>query len=85
MERTLTIKIAPKLEEKFLEKCESLKLDISEVVNKLIERFVDDHSLIEEEEFAEGLTVGEYFNISEEEKDALWAKWERIAEKEIEV
>jgi hypothetical protein len=49
-------------------------------VNKLIERFIEGRSVLEEQEFADGLTVEEYLVLSEEEKDALWSKWEKVAE-----
>jgi hypothetical protein len=79
----MTIEIDPELEERFIKKCESLKVRADVVVSKLIEGFVEGHTLLEEEEFAEGLTVGEYLDLSEEEKDALWARWERVAEQRV--
>jgi hypothetical protein len=29
------------------------------------------------------LTVREYLDLSEEEKDALWSKWEKVAEQQV--
>ncbi|HID88055.1 MAG TPA: hypothetical protein EYP55_11910 [Anaerolineae bacterium] len=78
-----TIKINPELEERFIKKCESLKVKADVIVNKLIEGFVEGRTLLDEEEFAEGLTMGEYLDLSESEKDALWARWEKVAEQQV--
>jgi hypothetical protein len=83
MSEIVTIYIDPELEERFIKKCESLKVKADVVVNKLIEEFVEGRTLLEEEEFAEGLTVGEYLDLSENAKDALWARWEKVAEQEV--
>lgn len=83
MSEMVTIYINPELEERFIKKCESLKVKADVVVNKLIEEFVEGHTLLKEEEFAEGLTVGEYLDLSENEKDVLWARWEKVAEQEV--
>ena len=39
--------------------------------------------MLEAQEFADNLTVGEYPDLSEEEKDALWSKWEKVAEQQV--
>jgi hypothetical protein len=58
-------------------------MDVEEVVSKLIEQFIEGQSVLEAQEFADGLTVGEYLDLSEEEKDALWSKWEKMAEQRV--
>ena len=83
MSEMVTLYIDPELEERFIEKCESLQVKADVVVNRLIEEFVEGRTLLEEEEFAEGLTVGEYLDLSENEKDTLWARWEKVAEQEV--
>jgi hypothetical protein len=39
MQRTMRIKMDSELEERFIEKCRSLKVDTDEVITKLIEQF----------------------------------------------
>ena len=80
MGQNVKITLDPTLEKRFVDKCKSLEMDVEEVVNKLIERFIEGRSVLEEQEFADGLTVEEYLVLSEEEKDALWSKWEKVAE-----
>jgi len=77
------VTLDPTLEKRFVDKCKSLEMDVEEVVSKLIERFVEGQPISEGQEFADGLTVGEYLDLSEEEKDALWSKWEKVAEKQV--
>ena len=83
MGRDVKITLDPALEKRFVDKCKSLQMDVEEVVNKLIERFIEGRSVLEEQEFANGLTVGEYLDLSEKEKDALWSKWEKVAEQQV--
>lgn len=83
MQRTMRIKMDSELEERFIEKCRSLKVNADEVITKLIEQFIEGQSVLEGQEFADGLTVGEYLDLSEEEKDALWSKWEKVAEQQV--
>ena len=79
----MKITLDPTLEKRFVDKCKSLEMDVEEVVSKLIEQFIEGQSVLEAQEFADGLTVGEYLDLSEEEKDALWSKWERVAEQKV--
>ncbi len=83
MGQNVKITLDPTLEKRFVDKCKSLEMDVEEVVNKLIERFIEGRSVLEEQEFANGLTVGEYLDLSEEEKGALWSKWETVAEQQV--
>jgi hypothetical protein len=83
MGQNVKITLDPTLEKRFVDKCKSLEMDVEEVVNKLIERFIEGRSVLEEQEFADGLTVEEYLVLSEEEKDALWSKWEKVAEQKV--
>ena len=83
MGRDVKITLDPTLEKRFVDKCKSLQMDVEEVVNKLIEQFIEGQSTLEAQEFADGLTVGEYFDLSEKERDALWSKWEKIAEQQV--
>lgn len=83
MQRTMSIKMDSELEERFIQKCRSLKVSADEVILKLIEQFIKGQSVLEFQEFADGLTVGEYLDLSEEEKDALWSKWEKVAEQQV--
>ena len=79
----MKITLDPTLEKRFVDKCKSLEMDVEEVVSKLIEQFIEGQSVLEAQEFADGLTVGEYLDLSEEEKDALWSKWEKVAEQKV--
>jgi len=83
MRQDVKITLDPTLEKRFVDKCKSLEMDVEEVVNKLIERFIEGPSVLEEQEFAYGLTVEEYLDLSEEERDALWLKWEKVAEQQV--
>ena len=82
MEQNVKITLDPTLEKRFVDKCKSLEMDVEEVVNKLIEQFIEEQSVLEGQEFADGLTVGEYLDLSEKEKDSLWSKWEKVAEQQ---
>ena len=66
-----------------MDKCKSLEMDVEEVVSKLIEQFIEGQSVLEAQEFADDLTVGEYLDLSEEGKDALWSKWEEVAGQQV--
>ena len=79
----MKITLDPTLEKRFVDKCKSIEMDVEEVVSKLIEQFIEGQSVLEAQEFADGLTVGEYLDLSEEEKNALWSKWEKVAEQKV--
>jgi hypothetical protein len=83
MGQSVKITLDPTIEKRFVDKCKSLEMDVEEVVNKLIEQFVEGQSVLEAQEFADGLTVREYLDLPEEEKDALWLKWEKVAEQQV--
>ena len=83
MGQNVKVTLDPTLEKRFVDKCKSLEMDVEEVVNKLIEQFVEGQSVLEAQEFADGLTVREYLDLSEEEKDTLWSKWEKVAEQQV--
>ena len=83
MGQNVKIILDPTLEKRFVDKCESLEMNVEEAVNKLIEQFIKGQSVLEAQEFADGLTVKEYLDLSEEEKDALWSKWEKVAEQQV--
>ena len=80
--QNVEVTLDPTLEKMFVDKCKSLEMDAEKVVNKLMEQFIKGQSVLEAQEFADVLTVGEYLDLSDEENDALWSKWEKVAEQQ---
>ena len=83
MGQSLQVEVDEELGERLSEKCRVLQLTVDEVVSRLIEGFVEAHTQGEDEAFAEGLTTGDYYALSEEEREALWSRWERVAEQRV--
>lgn len=92
-----TLQISPRLKENFIDMCRQLELDANRVLEQLLARFVahPPQKSVEEwarevlgnirlsgnDEFVEGLTVNEYFSLTEAQRDALWEKWEQETDK----
>jgi hypothetical protein len=88
-----TLQIPSQLRENFISTCRQLQLDANRVLEQFVARFVSQppKQSIDEwvqnilgnlrlsgnDEFVEDLTVDEYFSMSEEQRDALWEKWEQ--------
>lgn len=93
------LEIPPNLHKNFITVCRQLQLDANRVLEQLIARFVShppqpsieewaqtflgDIKMSDDDEFVDGLTVGDYFALSEQERDALWEKWEHEADKRL--
>ncbi len=94
-----TLQIPTRLREDFVEACRQLQLDANRVLEQLIARFVSqppakpiedwireivgDIRLSGDDELVSGLTVDEYFSLTEEQRDALWEKWENETDKKL--
>ncbi len=86
-----TLQIPSHLRENFIDTCRQLQLDANRVLEQFMARFVSqppeqsidawvqnllgDIRLSGDDEFVDGLTVDEYFSLTEEQRDALWEKW----------
>jgi hypothetical protein len=94
-----TLQIPTRLREDFIQACRQLQLDANRVLEQLIARFVaqppakpiedwiretaGNIRLSGDDELVDGLTVAEYFSLTEEQRDALWEKWDNEADKKL--
>lgn len=82
----IVVRVEPRLKEMFEKQCEALGLKPSETVRDLMLAFVrlepGRKLLTGEEPLTRDLTVADYFSMSEKERDDLWKKWYREAERE---
>jgi len=94
-----TLQISSRLRENFIDTCRQLQLDANRVLEQFVARFVSqppEHSIDEwvqnllgnirlsgDEKFVDGLTVDEYFSLTEAQRDALWEKWEHETDKAV--
>lgn len=94
-----TLQIPTHLRKEFVEACRQLQLDANRVLEQLIARFVaqppakpieewireimGDIRLSGDDELVDGMTVNEYFSLTEEQRDALWEKWENETDKKL--
>jgi hypothetical protein len=94
-----TLQIPSHLRENFIDTCRQLQLDANRVLEQFMARFVSqppaqsidewiqnllgDIRLAGDDEFVDGLTVDKYFALTEEQRDALWDKWEEETDKAV--
>ncbi len=94
-----TLQIPTQLRENFIDTCRQLQLDANRVLEQFMARFASqppeqsieawmqnllgDIRLSGDDEFVEGLTVDEYFSLTEEQREALWGKWEAETDKAV--
>jgi len=94
-----TLQIPSRLRENFIGTCRQLQLDANRVLEQFIGRFVSqppEQSIEEwmqnflgnirlsgEEKFVDGLTVDEYFSLTEAQRDVLWDKWEQETDQAV--
>jgi len=94
------LQIPSHLRESFVNTCRHLQLDANRVLEQFVIRFVSqppklsidewvqnilgDIMLSGTDEFVDGLTVDEYFSLTEEQRDALWERWEQETDQAVE-
>ncbi len=97
--RMETFKIPTRLRESFFAVCQDLRLDANRVLEQMMARFVaqppresleewakdfgGDLKLSDDTILVDGISVKEYFSLSEEQRNALWEKWEKEAEPKL--